>query len=193
MWKLLLKKAGYAAVTEAAWLRSDAPDKLKAFWNAEYPQMQDIESNLEDLRAAGYQPVEHFTLPESAWWDYYRAIEKRVIWKTSSYALATILGERSMQMQEKDSLFPTVDSHGRLECKEIWGGIRSKDIEVSAGKVIGSIYSAASEGGLGGDIYYFGVCKGDTITRLAIADVTGHGEAVSEISQYVYDALKTHM
>jgi len=37
-------------------------------------------------------------------------------------------------MQEKDSLFATVDSHGRLECKEIWGGIRSKDIEVSAGK-----------------------------------------------------------
>jgi serine phosphatase RsbU (regulator of sigma subunit) len=46
---------------------------------------------------------------------------------------------------------------------------------------------------MGGDIYYFGVCKGDTITRLAIADVTGHGEAVSEISQYVYDSLKAHM
>jgi serine phosphatase RsbU (regulator of sigma subunit) len=45
----------------------------------------------------------------------------------------------------------------------------------------------------GGDIYYFGVCKGDTISRLAIADVTGHGEAVSEISQYVYDSLKAHM
>ena len=83
MWQPLLKKTGYAAVTEVAWLRSDAPDNLKAFWNAEYPQMQDIESNLEDLRAAGYQPLEHFTLPESAWWDYYRAIEKRVIWKTS--------------------------------------------------------------------------------------------------------------
>jgi len=67
------------------------------------------------------------------------------------------------------------------------------DIEVSAGKVIGSIYSTSSEGGRGGDIYYFGVCKGDTITRLAIADVTGHGEAVSEISQYVYDSLKAHM
>ena len=26
-----------------------------------------------------------------------------------------------------------------------------------------------------------------------IADVTGHGTAVSEISQYVYDALKAHM
>jgi hypothetical protein len=96
-------------------------------------------------------------------------------------------------MHEKDSPFPIANSHGRLECKELWGGIRNNDIEVSAGKVIGSLYSASSEGGQGGDIYYFGVCKGDTISRLAIADVTGHGEAVSEISQYVYDSLKAHM
>ena len=96
-------------------------------------------------------------------------------------------------MHEEDSPFPTINSHGRLECKGIWGGIRNRDTEVAAGKVIGSIYSAPSEGGRGGDIYYFGVCKGDVITRLAIADVTGHGEAVSEISQYVYDSLKALM
>ena len=96
-------------------------------------------------------------------------------------------------MHEKDSPFPIADSNGRLECKELWGGIHNQDIEVSAGKIIGSIYSASSDGGQGGDIYYFGVCKGDTISRLAIADVTGHGEAVSEISQYVYDALKDNM
>lgn len=96
-------------------------------------------------------------------------------------------------MQEDKSPFPIVNSQGRLECKEILGGIRDKDIEVSAGKVIASIYSAACDGRLGGDIYYFGVCKGGIITRLAIADVTGHGEAVSEISQYVYDTLKDHM
>ena len=85
------------------------------------------------------------------------------------------------------------DSDGRLECREIWGGIRNRDIEISAGKVIGSIYSASSEGGVGGDIYYFGVCKGDAITRLAIADVTGHGEEVSEISRFVYSSLKAYM
>ena len=97
-------------------------------------------------------------------------------------------------MIEKNSLFPTVDENGRLECTELWGGIRNRDSEVSAGKVIGSIYSTACcQGGKGGDIYYFGVCRGGIITRLAIADVTGHGEAVSEISQYVYDTLKAHI
>ena len=96
-------------------------------------------------------------------------------------------------MHEKDSQFPIVNSHGRLECKGIWGGIHNRDIEIAAGKFIGSIYSAPSEGGRGGDIYYFGVCKGDVISRLAIADVVGHGEVVSEVSQYVYDSLKAHM
>jgi hypothetical protein len=97
-------------------------------------------------------------------------------------------------MHEKETQFPIADSHGRLECKELWGGIRNRDVEISAGKVIGSIYSSpCCNEGKGGDIYYFGVCKGDIITRLAIADVTGHGEAVSEISQYVYVTLKAHM
>ena len=44
-------------------------------------------------------------------------------------------------MHEKDSQFPIVNSQGRFECKGIWGGIRNRDIEVAAGKVIGSIYS----------------------------------------------------
>ena len=86
-----------------------------------------------------------------------------------------------------------VNSDGRLECKGIWGGIQNRDTEVTAGKFTGSIYSRPSEGGKGGDIYYFGVCKGDVISRLAIADVTGHGESVSDISQYVYESLKSHI
>jgi len=97
-------------------------------------------------------------------------------------------------MHNNDSLFPIVDAQGRLECKELWGGIRNRDSEVSAGNVSASIYAApCCEEGRGGDIYYFGVCKDGIITRLAIADVTGHGEAVAEISQYVYDTLKAHI
>ena len=96
-------------------------------------------------------------------------------------------------MNEEDSQFPNVKSRQKFECKVIWGGIQNIDTEVTAGKFIGSIYSAASEGGQGGDIYFFGVCRVDIISRLAIADVVGHGEVVSEVSQYVYDSLKTHI
>jgi hypothetical protein len=97
-------------------------------------------------------------------------------------------------MHEEDPTVAQVESPPRLECKGIWGGIRNRDAEITAGKIKGSIYSAACcEGGKGGDIYYFGVCKGDIITRLAVADVVGHGEVVSEVSKYVYDSLKAHI
>ena len=103
IWKPLLKTAGYVAVTEITWLRPDAPDSLKTFWDAEYPQIQDIESNIKDLRSAGYQPVGHFTLPESAWWDYYGAIEKRVMqmkekYKNNKSALEVL----DLEMKEMD-------------------------------------------------------------------------------------------
>ena len=101
--------------------------------------------------------------------------------------------DRSGPMHEKNSQTENSEPGARLKCSGILGGIRNRDIEITAGKVIASIYSAACCGGRGGDIYYFGVCKGDQITRLAIADVVGHGEAVTEVSQYVYDALKAHM
>ncbi len=80
-----------------------------------------------------------------------------------------------------------------LICSGIWGGIRNLDQEVQAGPLLASIYSSSSDGGKGGDIYYFGVCTGDTVARVAIADVMGHGQAVTDVSQYVYDALQAHM
>ena len=80
-----------------------------------------------------------------------------------------------------------------LICSGVWGGIRNRDQDIGVGRMNASLYSASADGGKGGDVYFFGVCKGDGITRLAIADVVGHGEAVSEISQHVYAALKDHM
>jgi phosphoserine phosphatase RsbU/P len=97
-------------------------------------------------------------------------------------------------MHEEQSQSASIVSGLRLKCSGIWGGISNRDIEITAGKVVGSIYSVACcEGSRGGDIYYFGVCKGDLITRLAIADVVGHGEAVTEVSQYVYNSLRAHI
>jgi SAM-dependent methyltransferase len=103
IWKPLLKRAGYIAVTELTWLRSDVPNEPKAFMDEEYLQMQDIEANLADLRVTGYDTVGHFILPESAWWDYYRPIEKRVMllkekYKNNSVALPIL----DMELREID-------------------------------------------------------------------------------------------
>lgn len=96
-------------------------------------------------------------------------------------------------MDEDNAPIPSNESPSRLECSGVWGGIRNRDLEIKAGKVVGSIYSAACAGGRGGDIYYFGVCKDARNMRLAIADVAGHGEVVAEVGQFVYNSLQLHM
>ncbi len=78
-WRRLLKPGGYLAVTEITWLRPDPPQELRDYWNSQYPAIRDAESNIDAIKKAGYLPVEHFSLPESSWWDnYYRPIEARL-------------------------------------------------------------------------------------------------------------------
>jgi len=80
--------------------------------------------------------------------------------------------------------------HHNIECTEIWGGIRGEDVEVSASGFVASLYSRAADGPEGGDVYYLSSCCPDAVTRVALADVRGHGEAVSDISQWLYSALQ---
>ncbi|MHC4493982.1 MAG: PP2C family protein-serine/threonine phosphatase, partial [Planctomycetota bacterium] len=80
-----------------------------------------------------------------------------------------------------------------LKCAEIWGGVRNQDQDVRAAGLTASLYSSACDGGKGGDIYYLSVCDAGDLTRVAIADVVGHGEPVSAVSQWLYEALDRHM
>ena len=90
-------------------------------------------------------------------------------------------------------MFATEVKPKRIRCSEIWGGIRNTDLDVSTSVVTASLYAGASDGVTGGDIYYFSVCEKDTITRIALADVLGHGNDVSEMSQWIYHALAARM
>jgi sigma-B regulation protein RsbU (phosphoserine phosphatase) len=81
----------------------------------------------------------------------------------------------------------------RIRCSEIWGGIRNLSDDVQTSGVTASLYSGACDGGKGGDIYYFSVCDSDMLTRIALADVVGHGEAAAATSEWLYDALARHM
>lgn len=81
----------------------------------------------------------------------------------------------------------------RIRCAEIWGGIGSQDADVCSGGIVASIFSSAHDGDEGGDIYYLSVCGKDSLTRVAVADVAGHGAQVSDVSQWLYDVLETHM
>ena len=81
----------------------------------------------------------------------------------------------------------------RIRCAEIWGGIRNCNEDILTSGITASLYSAAADSGRGGDIYYFSVCSSDMLTRIAIADVVGHGEAVAVTSQWMYHALAERM
>ncbi|MDY6912582.1 MAG: class I SAM-dependent methyltransferase, partial [Chloroflexota bacterium] len=77
-WRPLLRNPGYLAASHISWLRPDLPDDLMAFWDEAYPDIQNIETNLNIIRKCGYDPIGHFALPESDWWDYYLPIQQKL-------------------------------------------------------------------------------------------------------------------
>jgi len=81
----------------------------------------------------------------------------------------------------------------RIRCSEVWGGIKNEDLDACSAVLTTSLYSSACDGGKGGDIYYVSVCQGDALTRIAVADVVGHGEKVSRVSEWLYQGLQERM
>jgi serine phosphatase RsbU (regulator of sigma subunit) len=81
----------------------------------------------------------------------------------------------------------------QIRCAEIWGGVNAKQDEIATPGVRAVIHSSASGDERGGDLYYFSVCAYDTLTRIAIADVRGHGLAASQLSEWLYNSLESRM
>jgi sigma-B regulation protein RsbU (phosphoserine phosphatase) len=80
-----------------------------------------------------------------------------------------------------------------IRCAEIWGGTRTIHTEVCTSTLTAAIASNTHEGDAGGDIYYFSVCAYDKLTRIAIADLRGHGADANLLSSWLYDALEERM
>lgn len=77
-----------------------------------------------------------------------------------------------------------------LQCMEIRGGSQVVDEAVSTPGLDAWVHSRPFEGAAnGGDVYYLSLCGGGVITRLIVADVSGHGEEVADVS----DSLRTLM
>ena len=81
----------------------------------------------------------------------------------------------------------------KIRCSEIWGGSAVKQDQIETPGARAAIHSSASGDAQGGDLYYFSVCAYDTLTRIAVADVRGHGAAVSHLSEWLYEALERRM
>ncbi len=71
-----------------------------------------------------------------------------------------------------------------LQCMDIWSGNRSIENEARAPGLELFVHSQPYRGeSRGGDVHYVSVCAGGVLTRLILADVSGHGEAVAETSR----------
>lgn len=77
----------------------------------------------------------------------------------------------------------------RLKCSKVWGGIKNEDLDVCSPGLNVSLYSSSCDGGKGGDVYFLSLCSADRVTRIALADVVGHGEQVSQIGQWAYEQM----
>jgi ubiquinone/menaquinone biosynthesis C-methylase UbiE len=86
-WKNVLKPGGYIAVSELSWFKPDPPEKLKDFWDRDYPGMKSLEENMEIIKKCGYTDISHFNLPDSVWWDsFYNPMEEQIMTLQQKYA-----------------------------------------------------------------------------------------------------------
>lgn len=81
-----LKHNGYLAVTEISWLKENPPEDVAAFWQDGYSAMQNVAANISIIQKLEYKLIDHFVLPETAWWDdYYKPIEQKLVMLRSKY------------------------------------------------------------------------------------------------------------
>jgi ubiquinone/menaquinone biosynthesis C-methylase UbiE len=96
----LLKDKGYLAVTELLYTVPNPPNPVVEYFESEYPDIKNIEENIEAIKKEGFNLISNFTLPESAWLDnYYLPMEKELPRLNSKYqgnevALAVFEGFR---------------------------------------------------------------------------------------------------
>jgi sigma-B regulation protein RsbU (phosphoserine phosphatase) len=68
-----------------------------------------------------------------------------------------------------------------MQCMEVWSGSQLTDSSVEFGGLDAWVYSKPfGDARRGGDVYYASSCATGRITRLLLADVSGHGSAVAD-------------
>lgn len=74
-----IRPGGYLTASDLTWLRADAPEELRRYWREIGADIRDAADYLALFAAAGYEPVGHFALPASDWWDdFYLPMEQRL-------------------------------------------------------------------------------------------------------------------
>ena len=82
----------------------------------------------------------------------------------------------------------------RLQCMEVWGGNRATERSFQLPGMSISLYSHPyGHDSSGGDVYYLSSCAAGRLTRLLLADVSGHGATVSGIATGLRDLMRKNI
>ena len=83
----------------------------------------------------------------------------------------------------------------QIECTEVWGGTGACEVSVQLAGVRGECYSLPFDGEekKGGDIHFLSVCGINRLSKVVLADVSGHGSEVAEVSNIIHEALVEHV
>lgn len=81
-----------------------------------------------------------------------------------------------------------------MQCMEIWGGNHPTESSVTMAGLEAWVYSkpfGQSDGG--GDVYYLSSCATGRITRLLLADVSGHGQVVAQTAAELRQLMRRYV
>ncbi|ABC32976.1 SAM-dependent methyltransferase [Hahella chejuensis KCTC 2396] len=97
-WRTFLTDSGYMVLSDLVWLTEGPNPEAVEFWKGEYPDMQKVEKRLKQIRQAGFQVIDHFTLSEQAWHDYYQPLKARVAEVKASMPTSTAIADMEQEI-----------------------------------------------------------------------------------------------
>ncbi len=80
-----------------------------------------------------------------------------------------------------------------LSCMEVWVSNRNVTRTVELSDLTVWVYSRPAEGDDGGDIHYLSVCGQSVLSRVVLADVSGHGPQVSDSAELLHALMREHI
>ena len=70
-WRRMLKPGGILVVSDLVWSVEEPSEVQRQFWAKEYPDMASVKSRLALAKKAGFKVLDHFSLSDEAWHNYY--------------------------------------------------------------------------------------------------------------------------
>lgn len=85
-------------------------------------------------------------------------------------------------------------SQERMQCLEVWGGNQEVSRRFEMPGLETWVYSSPhGDSAVGGDVYYLSSCASGRISRLLLADVSGHGPEAADLAMGLRDLMRKNV